>query len=293
VSGALGSILSGGAGTGLAGGTALTLLSPLTGTGVNALSQVLPASLVSLIRQPRALGSGISALIPDVTVEEHFTDRVQPTVHPLATGSPITDHVFRQPKGLTMKLGWTNAAPLVGAVQGAIAGAGGTFPGISASGLLGGLEGAGMGALNTLTEQRAAQIYKQLLKMQFDDTNKLSPVTPFNVTAGKRTYKNMIITELNCTNTAATEYALIIEVTMTEVLMIQAQPANLTQQQAPQKTGSTTSTGNNSTAPQATPSQALSIWNSITGNTTPAAPATPQQQSAPQQARRAPPRRRR
>jgi hypothetical protein len=260
MSGALGAILSGTGAFGAAGGTAYTLLSPLTGTGVNALSQALgPNFPLSWIRQPRALGSGLNAIIPDVTIEEHFIDRVTATVHPLATGTPITDHIFRQPHQLTMKLGWTNANPLVGAVQGALQGVGGTAMGltpnmpISATGLMGGLEGAGSGALASLTEERAANIYQQLLNLQFNEKVQpggvLLPAIPFNVTAGKRTYKNMVIIELNATNTAATEYALIIDVTMQEVMMVTAPTPNLSAQAASQKTGGVTSTGNNNATP--------------------------------------------
>jgi hypothetical protein len=274
MSGALGSILSGGAGTGLAGGTALTLLTPLTGTGVNALSQVLPSSLVSLIRQPRALGSGFSAIIPDVTIEEHFVDRVTATQHPLATGTPVSDHVFRQPSEVTMRLGWTNAAPLVGAVQGAIQGA-------ATGGIMGGLTGAGTGVLSTLTEQRAAQIYKQLLKLQYNQsaTGTTGPVQPFNLTAGKRTYKNMIISELNCTNTAATEYALIIEVRMQELITVQLAVPTYSAQSLPQKTGSPVNTGTNTLSTPVQP-QANTPLNNLMqslgfGSSTPTPPALP------------------
>lgn len=139
----------------------------------------------ALIRWPRA----IDTIIPDVTVEEHYVDRLQITQHPVAGGTPISDHAFLLPKTVTMKCGWTNAAPSLS-------------PGMVAT-----------SPFDSFGETRAYEIYQQLLALQ-------ASRQPFQLTAGKRTYPNMLISELSVTNDQKTEYALIIEVALQEVIIV-------------------------------------------------------------------------
>lgn len=146
---------------------------------------ITPYSDTALIRWPRAIG----AIIPDVTVEEHYVDRLQITQHPVASGTPISDHAFLLPKTVTMKCGWTNAAPSLS-------------PGMVAT-----------SPFDSFGETRAYEIYQQLLTLQ-------ASRQPFQLTAGKRTYENMLISELSVTNNQQTEYALIIEVALQEVIIV-------------------------------------------------------------------------
>jgi len=197
---------------------ALTGLTALAGVGGQALSSL--GLIPAFIRQPRSIGT----IIPDVTIEEHFSDRAVVTLHPVATGSQISDHMYLLPRTVVMKCGWTNANPVGGIVEGIMSGS------ISE-------------ALGSLTESRATTIYNKLLALQ-------ASRKPFTLTCGKRTYGSssnsssgglaglvsqinaltgpsgalptgqMVITELSVSNDHHTEYALIIECHMQEVVIV-------------------------------------------------------------------------
>jgi hypothetical protein len=50
----------------------------------------------------------IGALIPDVVIEEVGDDVMQITKHPVQTGATISDHAFRMPSTLLMKIGFAD-----------------------------------------------------------------------------------------------------------------------------------------------------------------------------------------
>ncbi len=51
----------------------------------------------------------IGGIIPDCTIEEHHFDRYVITEHPVETGVAVTDHAFRAPTAVTMKIGFSNS----------------------------------------------------------------------------------------------------------------------------------------------------------------------------------------
>src|SRR5215831_5345593 len=104
---------------------ALTALTSLVGVGQQAVaaSGVLGPIAYALGPDFAFLSSGIrkiDTLIPDCTVSESHTDRVQITVHPVADNTPVSDHAFILPKALIMRVGWTNSNPVGSITQGAI-----------------------------------------------------------------------------------------------------------------------------------------------------------------------------
>jgi hypothetical protein len=223
--------------------------------GVSAvLQQTGLGSALAFIRQPRSIGS----IIPDVTIEENFEDRLQVTSHPVATGSPIQDHAYREPRQCTMRIGFTNANPIGSAISGLLGGASGSS-GLLSGDITGGLTGAASGLLSSALEERAGDMYKKILALQYNDnaqtgqggTNNTSPtgsVIPFQLTAGKRTYPKMVITNISVRNDHRTEYACILEVRMQEVMFVSAslssQPSSDNQSkgsqtQSPDNTGQT------------------------------------------------------
>lgn len=182
----------------------------------------------AFIRNTRKIGT----IIPDVTIDEHHSDRLQVTQHPVANNTPISDHAYLLPKTLTMRCGWTNANPVGAAVEGFMAG---------------GLVGLGSGLLGSLTEQRVTEIYQSLRDLQ-------ATREPISVTTGKRTYQNMLITELSVTTDRHTEYSLILECQMQEVLIVTTsttQQPPQSSQTMPQKTADTTDQGTQQPNPNA------------------------------------------
>lgn len=256
MSGALSGIISGTVG-GVGGGVASTVL----GQALPQLSGIggIASQVLAFIRQPRSIGT----IIPDVTIEEHFEDRLQVTQHPRAQGSPMSDHAYLMPKQVTMRCGWTNANP-IGALTGGI------VSGIASGASLGDtLSSTASDVLGTVTEQRAKQVYDKLLALQFNDKTQLK-VTPFDLTAGKRTYKNMVITDLSVTNNHQTEYALIIEVRMQEVITIQdTDTPTQSSQTLSSQTASPSDNGTQQTTQQPDNSQWLNGYNKLTGRNFP------------------------
>jgi hypothetical protein len=187
----------------------------------------------AFIRAPRSLGS----IIPDVTIEEHHTDRMEITQHPVANGTPISDHAFRLPCQVTMRLGWTNSNPIGAITSGAIGG-------FAEGGIGGALGGAAQGAFSSFTEQRVRDVYQTLQDLQTGKGGK-NP-EPFALTTGKRNYDSMLIAELSVSTDRHTEYSLMVEARMQEVIIVKPvttnQPAQSDQAQ-PQKTAEPSDTG--------------------------------------------------
>lgn len=242
------------------------LVGPIAGIA----QSVMPAGALaytSWIRAPRRLNT----IVPDVTVEESHSDRLTVTQHPVAKGTPISDHAFKNPATITMRIGFTNANPVGAAMQGGLEGftAGGGF-GDLGGGLLGGAAGAlgvnpagignvlsgnfsdvgnvltGGGFLGSVMEQRCKRVYEQLRKLQFDDKawkdGRIACV-PFTLVTGKRTYNNVVITELSVRTDHTTEYSLMVECHMQEVLIVEpknTQQPSQANQLIPQKTASDT-----------------------------------------------------
>lgn len=186
-------------------------------------SQALSASgvLPAFIRNTRK----IDTIIPDVVVTERHTDRLVVTQHPVADNTPISDHAYRMPAVLTMQCGWSNSNVVGAAVSGFMSG---------------GLAGAGSSLLASATEQRVKDIYSQLLDLQFGKQRN-NPDT-FSVTTGKRNYTNMMITELSVSTDRHSEYALIVQCTMQEVIKAKIATTTAPAQQDQKKAETTTET---------------------------------------------------
>ena len=51
----------------------------------------------------------IGTIFPDVAVEEVHRDEMQITIHPVETGTPITDHSFKMPVTVELRWFWSNS----------------------------------------------------------------------------------------------------------------------------------------------------------------------------------------
>jgi hypothetical protein len=63
-----------------------------------------------LMKPPRMLGY----VIPDVTIEERHSDRLQVTQHPVELGANISDHAFMLPFELSLRYGWSGSSSFGG-----------------------------------------------------------------------------------------------------------------------------------------------------------------------------------
>lgn len=148
-----------------------------------------------LLRRPRKIG----LIVPNVVLEEIGTDDLDITDHPIEVGTPISDHAFRKPAELVMRVGWSNSAPL-------------SVMGIPVPGLSQGLATAitSFGENDYVTD-----VYEELRLLQEERE-------PFDVMTGKRLYRNMLIRSMVVTTDETTENTLMVQVRMREVIIVRA-----------------------------------------------------------------------
>ena len=152
--------------------------------------------------------AGNPSFTQQVTIEESHHDELEVTEHPIAQGAPITDHAFKRPAELTVRIGWSESGSPNG---------------------------------TTLTPTMMNQIYQDLLKGQ---ANRVL----YNVITGKRAYSSMIIKTVAVQTDKSTEHVLMVSLTMKQVILVSATdvtsvPAPASAQAAPQKTQATTNRG--------------------------------------------------
>lgn len=131
-------------------------------------------------------GRTIMGLFADVTIEEKHKDELQITEHPVETGTPISDHAYKEPPELTMKVGWSESA--------------GKLNGMVGNSILSETTGlvAVYETLQTLQDQKVRLI----------------------VSTGKRIYTNMLIKSLSCTTDMQSENSLMIDITFKKVNIV-------------------------------------------------------------------------
>jgi hypothetical protein len=182
-----------------------------------------------LLRRPRR----IATIVPDCVLEEVALDELQITEHPVEVGAPISDHAYRRPSELIMKVGWSNSSSA-------------RLFGFAVPGLSRGLTTAvtSLGEKDYVTD-----VYEQLLALQRDRE-------PFTVVTGKRTFRNMLVQSLAVTTDETTENTLLVVARMREVIIVTAAVRTVPprdQQQDPARTDGAEDTGPARTAPEDLP----------------------------------------
>lgn len=216
----------------------------------------------------------IGGIVANITISERHVDEMVFTEHPVAQGSPITDHAYRRPTRVTITCAWSNSVgntgggPLssvlgngilgslggalinkvTGVVTSAVQDAGAKLIGGSAVGNLAvgalGNKVAGFGAsVNTGKGKGTTtgeDIYNQLVAM-------LDAALPFKVFTGKRQYPSMVMEQLVVDTDKMTENSLVavlvcrvINIVTTQVVSVSAPAGN---QAAPQKTAAPAEAG--------------------------------------------------
>ncbi len=186
--------------------------------------------------------AGKSYSLPDIvaqaTIEERVQDESEVTDHPVEIGSTVSDHMFKLPIVVDLRLGWSmspsvNASPL-GAIGNSIAAVGSVLTGANAT------------ELNS--------IYNSLVALE---TTKAL----FTIYTGKRILQNMVCKSLTVENDWRTENSLFVRMACKEIIMVNTQsvalPASV--QANPLATASPLNNGTKSLKPVAPP-PAVSGW---------------------------------
>lgn len=148
---------------------------------------------------------GLGSIIPDVIISESHSDNMSITQHPIENGSTIHDHAHLSPEALKMQIAWSKSSVMLNGL------------------MSGSIFQQGYHSLN--------DIYKDLLDLQ-------RKREPCDVITGKRAYKDMLITSLSVTTDKDTENALIVDVSLQQVMRVslQARQAKPETQAMPAKT---------------------------------------------------------
>ncbi|MCP9270238.1 hypothetical protein M5U04_19695 [Xenorhabdus sp. XENO-1] len=137
----------------------------------------------------------IEMIVPSVVISEKHMDSTEITEHPVQRGAAISDHAYDKPSEVTMEIGF--------------AGGGSLIDGFDTSKIkLFDLDtGATLG-------KSPKEIYAQLLKLK-------ASKEPFDVTTGKRQYKNMLIRAIEVTTDKTSENVLMVTLTLREVIIVE------------------------------------------------------------------------
>lgn len=190
---------------------------------MSALGFVFPAASIglgSLLIKPRrgffpTVGPSISA---QITIEEIHHDELEITEHPVEQGAAIADHAFKRPAEVIIRCMWSNSPGGPGGLIGAAVGVGATLGGPIIGNVL--AAGSTIRAAQSLLTGNAAdqvkQIYQKLLALQVQRI-------PFDVSTGKRNYKNMLFRSLAIETNPKTENALSVVAVCRQVILVSVQ----------------------------------------------------------------------
>lgn len=159
---------------------------------------------------PRGLntdgGAAGGPIIAQATIEEEHRDEMIITEHPVENGATISDHAFKRPSELALRLGWSGSPNPADAADQARRG----------------------GDPNYLRS-----IYIKLLNLQ-------AVRQPFAVNTGKRSYDNMLIASLAVVTDQRSENALFVNATLRHIILVNSKtssvPAPASAQAQPQDT---------------------------------------------------------
>jgi len=144
-------------------------------------------------------GRSIGGIIPDVTVEETHTDRLTTTKHPIERGAAVTDHAYKEPSLVTMRIAWSDSNTLIRSIV-----SGSLFSGSISS---------------------ANDMYKALLDLQTSGQR-------FDLVTGKRTYSDMLLLQIRNTTDPASENSLHLDLELEQQIVVQTSEVALVQTDA-------------------------------------------------------------
>ena len=188
-------------------------------------------------------------LLPDIfahaVIEEKHHDELEVTEHPVEQGAMITDHAFKRPAEVMLKLGWSNSPLSKGGLLNPLLAFGAAnnsavLAGATAYGLVQGVQGIQSAILGEGIEQIQA-IYQQLLQLQ-------ESRAMFVIYTGKRVYTNMICKSLIAETDFKSANSLPITMSCKQIILVNTQLVQLPKgtQGNPQLTGSTINKGGKS-----------------------------------------------
>lgn len=145
----------------------------------------------------------VNSLMAQVTMEEDHDDELYITQHPVEQGASISDHAFKLPARLRMRLGWSDSpSPKNTGLL--------FVPANIISGL------ASTAQLFSVSPSYVRSIYAVLLALQ-------ESRVPITIFTGKRTYDNMLLHRVGTETKADTEHSLIVRIEAEQIIIVNTQ----------------------------------------------------------------------
>jgi hypothetical protein len=143
-----------------------------------------------------------------VPILEEHRDEMTITEHPVEQGAAVTDHAYKLPALLTLRLGWSTSQPAnnpfsLGNLTGVPQLNGLSLPTLS-------------GFWSTASDVAINNIYQTLLGLQINRTL-------LTVTTARRAYTSLLLQSLSLTTDDKTEHALVVTAVLKEVILVSAQ----------------------------------------------------------------------
>lgn len=142
-----------------------------------------PVTLQSLFGKNREIGT----ITVQTIIDEQTTDSLTVTKQPVQQGASITDHSYKEPTTLSMRILAKNDATIAAQFS---------------------------SLLSTFTGGGLSDLYKIFQDLQ-------NQRIPFDIVTPKRIYNNMLMTTLRLTTDKATENCLSLEMSFQEVIIVQ------------------------------------------------------------------------
>ena len=192
-------------------------------------------------------------IVAMVVIEEHHSDEMIITEHPVEQGAGITDYAYKMPARLTLRLGWSNSpndisSSILGLTETLLStlggGVGSTLSNVAT------IAQAGYNLLNS--KDKVQEVYDSLRELQ-------TKRSIFDVYTQKRTYNNMMLKGLHTETDSSSINSLPITMECQEVIIVNTQTTTITQDQLATGFGSNASSVNKGTQSLTTPATTPSI----------------------------------
>lgn len=144
----------------------------------------------------------IEMIVPSVVISEKHIDAAEITEHPVQRGAAISDHAYDKPSEVTMEIGFAGGGSLIDGFD------------TSKISIFDFDTGVTLG-------KSPKEVYEQLLKLK-------AAKEPFDVTTGKRQYKNMLIRAIEVKTDKTSENVLMVTLTLRELIIVETAEAGVT-----------------------------------------------------------------
>ena len=205
---------------------------------LNVLGGVLPAAAIGLgsiiirprrgflIPVPEGQEGPPELFIAQAVVQEHHTDTLTITQHPVESGAAIADHAYKEPAEITIVCGWSNSPSGPGSLIGQAVGVGATLLGTAGSVLasipstIDAVLGVAQSVLGGESQDQTRAIYQKLLEIQ-------ASRVPFSIFTGKRDYASMLFSSITVETDETKENSLWVVARCKQVLIVTTQTISI------------------------------------------------------------------